>query len=69
VFSAPILFGLASERFEIIERRERAEPRSGWRDSSVRLLERRRPPKAASLDRDAVRAAYESRVEELLHSS
>lgn len=66
VFSAPRLFDLVSEGFEILERREGGKPHSRWRDSSVRLLARRRPPNAASLDRDAILAEYEARAEELL---
>ena len=48
VFSASSLVGLVSEGFEILERREGGKPHSRWRDSSVRLLGRRRPPKATA---------------------
>ena len=51
VFSASSLFGLVSEGFEILERREGGKPHSRWRDSSVRLLARRRPPRGRTRPR------------------
>ena len=64
VFSVDSLVRLVRERFEILELRERTESHSGWRDSSVQLVARRRPSENARLDRMAVLAAYETRVEE-----
>jgi SAM-dependent methyltransferase len=63
VFSAQSLDRLVDERFEVVERRESGKPHSGWRDSSVQLVARRRPRQAPSFDRGAVLAAYEARID------
>ena len=65
VFSTDSLRALLrQEQFEIISGTHDELPHSAWRDSSTRIMARKKPQTGLSLDKEAILQAYLARLGE-----